>query len=283
MAISKKVLAEAVQNMTDRINDDYDNDYAYIFTNKRDTSDIILYDFKGCHAGMNKDPKDSDIVGNGLALRSFKLETEEAQDFLEWVTGPSSVYLPVIEHSPEQYHIVRDPKRGNIIRGMITSSHINVAHLTSFFKSTRSVNEHQGSLEFWKKWKMKKGKSPNLVYPLMHYVDAAGNKISRTHGVFDQQFRTDTKMAIHRFVNPKHGEWDLNKNLASEKGSTYMGENTLLWAAPAKKGIEMHKIPIKTQMKIITRFVEKYEKHEEHNYSDATLEYFFDEGYKQYV
>lgn len=234
--------------------------------------------YHGCHSDLPS-LSNKQLVANGFSGASL---SKSAQDFCNWIVSNESVYYPVIKYLGDDFHVVRDSDN-NAIACFITNNNVNMKMLTNFFKSTRSVSEHRATLQFWEKWRMQRGKHPGLVFALMYFVSEKGDKVTKSHCCMDNTNELD----LGKFVNNNHNHWPLNENTFASH-VRYGGESsTLRWGSFPNEGVKSFNAhrSIKIIRKDVgkTRFFHLYNKEELNRYSDETLEYFFNEGYKEFV
>lgn len=237
-----------------------------------------------CHAGMSyKQTKDSDIWGITIPEATTG-EIKTKQDFLEWLVSDQSLYKPLMDYLGKDFEVLRD-KDDYIIGFIFKTTNVSNKICTNFVKATRTVGEHQNTLRFWEKYKMKKGYHPGLVWFVSFFYTVDGKYAHRHHSPIEGETLSKQKLALYRFVDHNHGDWKLDKEVI--KNSGYAGENlaTFGHVSAGRKGFYITKMPRVTKVKHMnTYFLSRYEKKKLES-KDLSVEDFdnFFKNYKEYV
>lgn len=221
---------------------------------------LIQASTTGCHASMGERAiKDSLYIANVF----YKWDGKVVQHFLEWLTGPESVYSPIMRYLDKDYSVIKDDN-GNI-RGIICGTNVNTKILTNFFKSARTTSEHYKNLAFWEEFAIKQDLPfKGLTFLLMYFYRVNGDKHSNGHSCLESSWNT-APIALGRFLHPlKNNDWTLNTDLFSKSDTNYYGENAETWGLKPKdskkKFIVHSSIPRLGDKKLVTFFYHHYDK-----------------------
>lgn len=268
--------------------------YVVSVVTSRDLEHYINTKEWGCHAVVGE-CINSNYVGN-VFKNYFK--SEEATDLAEWLVSEDSVYYPVIKHLGNKFKVVRDSR--NRVAGFYidNTEHKNLKKIMNYkllfnlFKMSRCFTEHADKLPFWKKWKMEKGYDPGLVYLMMFSINIKGEKISISHAPIESHFYNNKnyasyRVALNRFYFRKNNN---QLDLSNTSFNSYTSENREAWGVNDKDSPQLskilffpHSLPKYGEKIGKTFFWGLYNKQKVELYSDETLDYFFKEGFKEYL
>lgn len=264
----------------------------YLFKHKESGARAAMYAMNGgkisgpysteCHAGMSDArTRQSDVWG--ITIPDALTGPDTRQDFLEWLVSDQSLYKPLMDFLGKDFEVLRT-KDGDIYGFVFKTTEVNNKICTNFVKATRTVGEHKETLGFWKKYKMKKGYHPGLVWFFSFFYTSGGKYAPRAHSPIENSLASHP-LALYRFVDHEHGDWRFDQTPL--KNSGYAGENlyTFGHVAKGRKGFDITKVPRVSKVQHMdTYFLMKYEKEKlaSKDLTEGDFDNFF-KNYKEYV
>lgn len=203
------------------------------------------------------------------------------QEFLEWYLGPTSFFKSLFDYLGDDFHVIRNNQK-KIVGFLITNNKVNIYLVNSLMKGTRTCKEHHGILEFWYKYHVEKGYNPGLVWLLSHFMSIGGDPIRKSHCILMGQY-WEQPIAIDRFYNPDHKDWDMTAYQMAANGS-YGGVDDYLLTSK-KNQARLSKLPrVKKGKDLVTFFISRYKKAKEQtkSYNTEDIVNFF-ENYEEAV
>lgn len=154
--------------------------------------------------------------------------TKEGEAYIEWLADPkSSVYRPLIKFMGDKFKVVRD-KEGHIAGFIFIEPTVNASILMAFVMSSRSIRESPEMVKTWYEFVTKYDAPPSLAYLLSGFYNANGDRRTHTHHALAND-ELHGKVAIHRFINIDHEDWELKKK-QHFKGHSYHPVVKTAWA-----------------------------------------------------
>lgn len=247
---------------TDALKNNYTGNHAIFVADDKGT--FFYVPSTTCTGNFASSYSNKKTVAIKFLIKDNDKNKEVKKDFVRWVTGTDSVYSPLFNFFGDR--MTRFDENTIIFDG-----DCNMKVLVNFFKSARTITEHSSRLDFWKKWKIDKGKDPRLTYLLMYAYNINGQRNFSGHAPIEGHVLTEVD--LKKFLNNGEDHWGLSSMLRIKNNANFNGENKLMWGGGETNIME---IPAKDYREIPSYFYKLYNKKIPNQLSDDDFEAFYE-------